>query len=491
MRVAFYTLGCKLNQSESEALASSFKSQGFFITSSRQKAEIYIVNTCTVTSKAEQKARRMIRKFAREHPDGVVVVTGCYAQLEREEIAALAENVLPVGHENKADLLDLAECLRAAPGFSAVMGTEKGRNGAAADTAVLKETVRECIGELLTRGKGEGGIFRFDADTYSFHSRAFLKIQDGCDYGCTYCRVPLARGGSVSIDAATAAARAVELEASGYGEVVLTGVNITSYRDPEHPRTGLPELIERILEETVRLRLRLSSLEPEMITRRLLDVLADSRVQPHFHIPVQSGSDRVLAAVRRPYKAERVSRAVSDLRAVKADPFIAADIIAGLPGESEEDFHASYSLLRECRFSALHVFPFSPRPGTKAENADGRVPERVIGERADALRKLAGELQHEYIERWLGREVEAVLEKRQDDSGEVPGEENAGECWSALSANYLHLMVYGLPSGEGRSGELCRVSVELEQEPGDDRGEMRDGTLSSYLLARYLSRAID
>jgi threonylcarbamoyladenosine tRNA methylthiotransferase MtaB len=502
MRAAFYTLGCKLNQSESEALASSFKSRGFFIASPREEADIYIVNTCTVTGKAEQKARRMIRKFAREHPTAAVVVTGCYAQLEREEIAALAENVLTVGQERKADLLDLAECLRAAAGRAALdtSESEEGREIKTSRAETMKDAVRGCIGELTARAQSEGAIFRFDTDTYSFHSRAFLKIQDGCDYRCTYCRVPLARGGSVSLLAGTATERARELEESGYGEVVLTGVNITSYRDPADSSFGLADLIERILRETETLRLRLSSLEPEMINRRLLSALQNPRVQPHFHIPVQSGSDRILAAVRRPYRAERVLRAVADLRTVKDDPFIAADIIAGLPGETEEDFTATCRLIEDCRFTALHVFPFSPRPGTEAEHAGGRVPERIIGERAEKLRTLGERLHHEYVARWRGRETEAVLEKRmqaetggrplqegpaaapQTDASPADNDGRAGEVWSALSANYLHLEVRGVPAAAGGSGTLCRVRIA---------GDGSEGGREPHLNAEYTGSASD
>jgi hypothetical protein len=303
--------------------------------------------------------------------------------------------------------------------------------------------------------------------------------------------------------------------------VVLTGVNITSYRDPAAPRTGLAELIERILSDTGRLRLRLSSLEPEMITGRLLSALAAPRVQPHFHIPVQSGSDRILATVRRPYKADRVRRAVADLRSVKEEPFIAADIIAGLPGEGEEDFRASFRLLEECRFSALHVFPFSPRPGTESEHAGGRVPERVIGERAAALRQLGERLQADYLSRWRGREVEAVLEKRLSAESEAPigsakfaeppaavqpgpgaadgaggggsesrpaGSSAAGQAWSALSANYLHLTVHGVPADEGQSGALCRVRLTdgddqpNEGEAGGETAPPADGHGSSGII---------
>ena len=420
MKVAFYTLGCKLNQSESEALASNFKSRGFFIVPHQEGADIFIVNTCTVTSKAEQKARRIIRRLARDNPASVIVVTGCYAQLDQEALEALMPNVVVLGHERKYQLLDLAECLEASGGCS----TE-----ASADA--VREAVDACIDRFVSEGVERGGIFRFAADTYSFHSRAFLKVQDGCDHQCAYCRVRLARGASVSLAPAEVAERAAQLYHHGYNELVLTGVNLTAYRDPADRRYGLPQLLSELTGRAEEYRIRLSSLEPEMIRRELVEAVTHPRVCPHFHIPVQSGSDRILKAVYRPYTADRVREAVADLRGVKDDPFMAADVIVGLPGETDEDFQATYDLIKECCFAALHIFTFSPRPGTELFHAPNPVPERIAGERANALRELAAELATSYAERWVGRSVHVLLEEERNIDGR--------EYWSGLSENYLRV----------------------------------------------------
>ncbi|MFW5727069.1 MAG: tRNA (N(6)-L-threonylcarbamoyladenosine(37)-C(2))-methylthiotransferase MtaB [Spirochaetia bacterium] len=422
MRVAFYTLGCKLNQSESEALASTFKSRGFFITRPQDGADIFIVNSCTVTSKAEQKARRMIRKLARNNPDAVIIVTGCYAQLDREVIEALVPNVVVLGHDRKYQLLDLAQCLEMSEGCSAEASVE-----------AVQAAVEHCVTGFKSDAPEEGGIFRFAADTYSFHSRAFLKVQDGCDHKCAYCRVRLARGPSVSLGPDEVAARAAQLYRRGYNELVLTGVNLTAYRDPDNRRFGLPQLLNQLTAGPEDYRIRLSSLEPEMIRSDLIEAVRHARVCPHFHIPVQSGSDRLLKMVHRPYSADRIRQAVADLRSAKDDPFLAADVIVGLPGETDEDFQATYELIKECGFSALHIFTYSPRPGTELYNAKNPVPERIAGERAEALRELAAGLESTYAERWIGREVRVLLEEIH-----MIGDE---EYWGGLSENYLRVEI--------------------------------------------------
>lgn len=422
MRVAFYTLGCKLNQSESEALASTFKSRGFFIARPQDGADIFIVNTCTVTSKAEQKARRMIRKLARNNPDAVIIVTGCYAQLDTEALQTMAPNVVVLGHDRKYQLLDLAQCLEVSGGCSAEASRE-----------ALRAAVEQCVAGFRSKEPEDDGIFRFAADTYSFHSRAFLKVQDGCDHKCAYCRVRLARGPSVSLGPNEVAARAAQLYRRGYNELVLTGVNLTAYRDPDNRRFGLPQLLNQLTAGPEDYRIRLSSLEPEMIRRDLIEALRHPRVCPHFHIPVQSGSDRLLQAVYRPYSADRIRAAVADLRTAKDDPFLAADVIVGLPGETDEDFQATYDLIKECGFSALHIFTFSPRPGTELYHAKNPVPERIAGERADSLRELAAGLETAYAERWIGREVRVLLEEIH-----MIGDE---EYWGGLAENYLRVEI--------------------------------------------------
>jgi len=309
LNVCVYTLGCRLNQCESEAIADSFSKEGFTVVGEHDSADLYIVNTCTVTSKAEQKARRMIRKFAAAAP---TLATGCYAQVNEEELKALSDQVIVVPLEKKAHLLKLAKHLK-----------------------VSLEAGFDLKSGCLSFSDGKASVFDYDAASFSYHSRAYLKVQDGCDNECAYCRVHIARGKAVSLDSATVVERALALEKAGFSEIMLTGVNLTMY---DHTRNGLGGLLEELLASLGDgIRLRLSSLEPDHIDERLLAILRDPRMQPHFHIPVQSASNKVLKRVNRHYDIEELSAILESLREAKDDPFIAGDVITGLPGEDEKE----------------------------------------------------------------------------------------------------------------------------------------------------------
>jgi threonylcarbamoyladenosine tRNA methylthiotransferase MtaB len=416
MRVGFHTFGCKLNQYETEALASPLRSQGFTVVTAHQDAEVYIVNTCTVTSRADHKARAFIRGLARAHPRSLLVVTGCSAQLEADSLASLAGNVVVVGQSEKAVLLDLPRFLEGVRGAQGARGRP---SGAATDP------------------------FALHAGAPSFHTRAFLKIQDGCDSWCAYCRVPLARGSSVSLGEGEVIRRARELEQRGCREIVLTGVNISAWRSEGR---GLVDLLRALLAETRQPRLRLSSLEPEALSPELVAALAEPRICPHFHLPVQSGSDTVLSRMKRRYRAEKVREGAVRLREATGSPFLAADILVGFPGETEEEHAATRRLVEDVRFSALHVFPFSPRPGTAAASFKPRVPERIRDARARELGELSRRFSGEYARSWLGREVDVLLEKSQTGTAE------------GTSENYLKVVVRGIPAEEVR-GKIVRARI--------------------------------
>ncbi|MBL7006019.1 MAG: tRNA (N(6)-L-threonylcarbamoyladenosine(37)-C(2))-methylthiotransferase MtaB [Spirochaetia bacterium] len=447
MMTAVYTLGCKLNQCESEALADAFYTQGFSIVHHTEPAELFVVNTCTVTSKAEQKARRMIRKFAAMDHSPIVLVTGCYAEMEPHELRSLHGTIIVIPLTLKPRILTLPSYVhdRMKMGFS------------------LYESVHEWINTIDFEGNSETEVFNYKAVTFLYHARAFLKIEDGCDNNCAYCRVTLARGKAISIDRDEAVLRALTLEKEGYREIVLTGVNITAYRSKGE---GLEGLLRELLEKLKRTKIRLSSLEPDMITDELISLCSHDLVQPHFHIPVQSGSDSVLTSVNRSYSAESIKECVSKLRSVKKDPFLAADIITGLPGESDQDAAQTFALLKECDFSKIHVFPFSPRPGTELYTAEKRVAESLRDQRADKLRKLSVEQHSKYQKRWVGENVSVLLENRKQ------------EYWTGLSDNYLHLKVSGVPEGEREDnlirGSLCRVTIIQDSVDDNMFGEFID-----------------
>jgi threonylcarbamoyladenosine tRNA methylthiotransferase MtaB len=434
MKAGFYTLGCKLNQSETEALADAFRRAGHTASGFDDEADLYILNTCTVTSKSEQKARRVVRKIlACSHAP--LILTGCYAGVEKDRLAAeFGPRVFVAGMREKSLLPDLAAFLA----------------GRAAGASCA-----DSVAAFFSRipEKAAGGEFRLAAARYSFHTRAFLKIQDGCDNRCSYCRVCIARGPSVSLGAEDVLRRFRGLEDEGYREIVLTGVNLMAYRSGE---TGLEGLLEKILAEGRRARLRLSSLEPEGVTENLARIVSHPRVCPHFHLPLQSGSDSVLRAMARRYTGAMALNAVRLLRAAKPEAFIAADIITGFPGETAEDHRQTECLAREMELAALHVFPFSRRPGTAAWNMGARVPERVSRERAAALRKLGEENRSRYAAAQTGRSLEVIIEKA-----------NAAGEWEGLSENYL--TVRGREELNGKRpaafpGALLRVKIQAAGE---------------------------
>jgi len=435
--IALYTLGCKLNQLESEALADSFRKAGFSLIppgTVMPGPGIIIINTCTVTSKADQKSRRLIRKALRENPDSCVIVTGCYAQLDSAEIALL-EAEAAEGVSDRRRLF--------------VVGGEQNGNDSA---GVTKSVLIELPGYLLqaTAGAPEseppgnllphilemwieqakgGGPFSFKPEEFSFHSRGYLKIQDGCNNGCSYCRVCLARGPSVSLPPEAALAELQSFEARGCAELMITGVNITQYN---HSGLDLGGLLEYLVKGSAAIALRLSSLEPEGINDKLVSALAHPRIRPHFHLSVQSGSDTVLRRMGRVYQAQMVEQGAALLRSVKDNPFLACDIIAGFPGETAAEFDQTLALCEKIGFAWIHAFPYSKRPGTAAFSLKNPVCERDATRRVEALTALALRGRRDYAQAWLGRELSAIVEKGEPDS---EGRRRA------VAENYLKLLV--------------------------------------------------
>lgn len=458
--VAFQTFGCKLNQLETESIAEAFRTQAFRVVPSGDPADLYIVNTCTVTSKAEQKARRLIRKSLRENPNACLVATGCYAQLDGSDLASLVDDrrIIVVSLDRKASLLDL-------PAFLA-------------DSACGSADLPEVLARWAQGEEGDRDRFRFDVHDFSFHSRASLKIQDGCDNRCAFCRVRLARGPSVSLDAPSVLARLRELERHGYAEAVLTGVNLNQYRDGDRDFTAL---LAFLLDGTERIALRISSTEPEGVDAEFARVVAHPRIRPHFHLSVQSGSDAVLARMRRRYNAERVERAAALLRSAKDDPFLAGDIIAGFPGESEADFERTYDLCRRIGLAWIHAFPYSPRPGTEAAALDHKVSERDAALRVDRLIDLARQGRQAYLRRWVGRDLQAVVES---DS-----RRRSGHRVAAVSENYLKISLLPPPAGlilHPGTAIRCRIvdvaaGPEATEVPTADREFDGHDVIAEYL----------
>ena len=382
MKVYIYTLGCRLNQCESEAVADSFREAGWGVEKESQDAELIIVNTCAVTSKAEQKARRMIRLFSSSA--SCVIVSGCYAEEGKAALESLGNNVVVFSLKDKPTLLKIASYL-----------------SSRAEVPLL-----ERVRSFTLR---DTDSFSYNPSSFSYHSRAFLKIQDGCDNSCGYCKTTIVRGPSRWLESDEVVKRVLKLEEEGLHEIMLTGVNLTNY---DHNGEGLGGLMKKILSACGKdIRFRLSSMEPDGVDDLLLEQIADSRVFPHFHIPIQTASEHVLSIIGRRYSISHVEYIIKTLREIKDDPFIACDVIAGLPGETDEDAAITYRFMEDNDFSAMHVFPYSPREGTPLYGSRLFVEERIRDERAAALRLLSNRHERQYIERQKGKKCEIIAEK--------------------------------------------------------------------------------
>ena len=471
------TLGCRLNQTEAESFAALCTDAGFSIFTSHtdyagyasaaaidtatpirlspalppEQTALCFVNTCTVTGKAEQKARRLIRLLAKAHPHAVILVTGCYAQLEAAEIEALHPHVLAFPGQQK-DLLTaipayFAELIRGSAYFDTAffLSALRAYLTGLTDTAP-QHTQAKPIRDMPEQEMQKNRLFALSSPHFLFHSRALLKIQDGCNDACAYCRIRLARGKSVSLPATEVLERLRCIEATGVREVTLTGVNLSQYRSEAG---DFADMLSLILENTA-LRVRISSLYPDRIDAALIPLLAHPQICPHFHLSVQSGSDTVLKAMHRGYRKAAIYRAVSELRRIKTNPFIGADIIAGFPGETEEDFEETYRMCRELTFAGIHAFPFSARPGTAAWNMQPKVPERIAGTRIKKLNELAEAQSAAYLQAWDGAMLYGVVEAPRNGRQTV------------ITENYLSLPVMqdSLQADCLRGGEYVRVRVQ-------------------------------
>lgn len=367
--VAFHTLGCKLNYSETSALARLFEGAGYAPVSFEQEADIYVLNTCSVTEQADKECKKIVRQALRRRPDAFVVVTGCYAQLKPQEIADIEGVDLVLGAGEKFRILDYVDDLSKAPGKGMVYAGE----------------VRD--------------VNTFTA-SFSFgdRTRSFLKVQDGCDYKCSFCTIPLARGASRSDTVESAVANARQIAALGTREIVLTGVNLGDFGNGtaviEGTRVKKEALfidLARALDEEVEIpRFRISSIEPNLLTDETIDFVAESlRFMPHFHVPLQSGNDKQLRDMRRRYKRDLYAARVARIKARMPHACIGCDVIVGFPGETEDDFLETYSFLQSLDVSYLHVFTYSERANTLAAEMPGTVPVEERRRRNQALRGLS------------------------------------------------------------------------------------------------------
>ncbi len=390
--VAITTLGCKTNQFDSAVMEESLKKGEFRITDFSEKADVYIINTCTVTHRSDFQSRQLIRRAKRQNPDAKVVVAGCYAQVSPEEVARIEGVDYVIGNTGK---IDIAEILGAGVGAPLAAPLQ--------DKIITTDIFKE------TEVKG------FRVSSFSDHTRAFLKIQEGCHAFCSYCIVPFARGGSRSVKPDEVMDGFKRLVDEGYKEVVLTGIHLGYYGEELEPPTDLLALLKAIDKEFPKLRIRISSLEPTEITDEFIEFLSTaSAVCNHLHIPLQSGDDGILKAMNRRYTASFFASVVEKVAAKVTDIGIGVDVITGFPGEGEKEFLNSYNLLKGLPISYLHVFPYSKRKGTPAAEFLNHVHPNTIKERCERLRELSEEKKKEFMGRFVGKELTVLVERGRD-----------------------------------------------------------------------------
>jgi threonylcarbamoyladenosine tRNA methylthiotransferase MtaB len=380
-RVALHTLGCKLNFAETSTLGGQFLDRGFEVVPFSEPAEVYVLNTCSVTERADRECRQLVRRALRRSPDALVVVTGCYAQLAPEEIASIEGVDFVLGTKEKSSLFQYLGNLEKQP---------------------TPQLFVSDIGDAVSFGPAMSG-------PATDRTRAFLKIQDGCDYQCTFCTIPLARGASRSQAVETTVQQARNLIRQGYKEIVLTGVNVGDYG--RKIEADLHSLLKELVTLEGLTRIRISSIEPNLLTPGLLAFIADHEtVCRHFHIPLQSGSDAVLRRMRRRYTSGMYSELIHRVRETFPEAGIGADVIAGFPGETEEEFEETHKLLAELPVSYLHVFTYSERPNTPAATHGNPVPVAVRARRNEQLRILGQRKRTLFAGHHAGRRVHVLAE---------------------------------------------------------------------------------
>jgi threonylcarbamoyladenosine tRNA methylthiotransferase MtaB len=391
-RVSFYTLGCKLNYSETSSISRLFEQKGYKKVDFEEGADLYIINTCSVTDHADKKCRKIVREAQRLAGDPFIIIIGCYAQLKPAEIAEIPGVDLVLGASEKFRIMEYLDGLE-----------KKGKPG------IYASPVSEAI------------TFH-DAYSLNDRTRTFLKIQDGCDYSCSFCTIPLARGGSRSnsIDQVVASARGIA--ANGIREIVLTGVNTGDFglRDGNRESRFI-DLVRELDEIDGNIRFRVSSIEPNLLNDELIEVIAGSaKFVPHFHIPLQSGSNKVLKMMRRRYLRELYAERVNKIKSALPRACIGADVIVGFPGESESDFLDTHAFITDLEISYLHVFPYSERSNTPAVKFDGSIPGKTRQYRSEVLRNLSRKKRRKFYEDNLGLTAEVLFESDIED-GKIAG----------------------------------------------------------------------
>ena len=430
-RVAIHTLGCKLNYSESSTIVRQLENNGFSRVDFSDEADIYIINTCSVTDNADKKCRTTVKSVLKQNPEAYVVVIGCYAQLKPKEISEIPGVDMVLGAAEKFNMIEHLQSLKKEE-----------------EAIVFNKNIKETQDFV-------------PAFSYGDRTRSFLKVQDGCDYFCSFCTIPLARGKSRNATIAETVAKAKEVAATDIKEVVITGVNIGDFgADQDYAETFYDLIVELDKVEGIE-RYRISSIEPNLLSNEIIDfVAASDKFVPHFHIPLQSGDDEILTKMRRKYLSDLYVDRIKRIKKQMPNSCIGVDVIVGFPGETEEHFLTTYNFLNELDISYLHVFPYSERNNTTAKKMTDKVTKAEKTERAQRLRILSTKKKRYFYETQLGREMNVLWE-----------EEKQGENMQGFSENYVR---FEAPYDASRVNIVERLRFENINESGLAKASLKE-----------------
>jgi threonylcarbamoyladenosine tRNA methylthiotransferase MtaB len=423
-KIAFKTLGCRLNQFETDSLASEFHHAGYRLVDFEEKADVYVVNTCTVTSQSDKKSRNLISQASRKPGDALVVVTGCMVNSQKEALEDNGSSTYFVENNRKTSIFPMVQA--------------------------------HYEGEILHPNSLDPDVFGFKPADTTFHTRSLIKIQDGCDNFCTFCIVPFVRGRAISRPFEKIRENILQVLDFGFREIVLTGVNIGRY---DHNGTNFESLVEKILDFPGDFRVRISSIEPDGYGDRFIELFRHPKLMPHLHLCLQSGSDAVLLRMRRMYTLSEFRDIADKFRSSFPDFNLTTDIIVGFPGETDTDFQATCDVVRDIGFSHIHTFKYSTRKGTRAERMGEQVPEKVKSERSEVIRRIGEENKRRYRASLIGKTAHVLVEKTSDGSARGYGE---------------HYVPISFPSGRAEKARIYPVrikGIESRDDP-DLLGEM-------------------
>ncbi len=420
-KIAFYTLGCKVNQADTASMENLFLRSGHQLVSFDGEADVYIINTCVVTNTGQRKSRQTIHRAIRKNPNALIVVTGCYPQTAAEEVKAIAGVDMIIGNQDRAQIVQLVEERLAHRQTDTL-------------DAVHKLTASTAFEEMA-------------AGDITDKTRAFLKIQEGCNQFCTYCIIPYARGPLRSRSLESIRTETQRLISAGFKEIVLIGIHLGCYGKENPDGPTLYDAVKTVLDVPGVQRLRLGSLESVEVEPRLLTLMQeDARFCRHLHLPLQSGCDKTLQAMHRPYTTAKFKTLLADIKTMVPDIAITTDVIAGFPGETEADFETTCKFAESCGFSKMHIFPFSARKGTPAEKFAGAVTEAVKKERADILGRIDETMHKAFLQAMVGQTAKVLFEQP------------AGEAYfEGLTGNYQRVFVKS--GGRNLGGEILPVKI--------------------------------